>query len=43
VKRSKFEYFWNFHGAFWADELGDYSLGLKSNCKTLKSENQDLE
>jgi hypothetical protein len=35
VKRSKFEYFWTFDGAFWADELGDYSLGLKSNCETV--------
>lgn len=37
VKRSKFEYFWKFHGAFWADELGDYSLGLKSNCQTVRN------
>ena len=36
VKRSRFEYFWKFEGAFWADELGDYSLGLKSNCETIK-------
>jgi hypothetical protein len=36
VKRDKFEYFWKFHGAFWADELGDYSLGLKSNCQTVR-------
>ncbi|MFP5387051.1 MAG: tetratricopeptide repeat protein [Bacteriovoracia bacterium] len=37
VKRNRFEYFWKFHGAFWADELGDYSLGLKSNCKTVRN------
>ncbi len=38
VKRSRFEQFWKFHGAFWADELGDYSLGLKSNCEIIKKE-----
>jgi hypothetical protein len=27
------EYFYSFDGAFWADELGDYSFGLASNCK----------
>ena len=35
VKRSRFELFWKFEGAFWADELGDYSFGLESNCKTI--------
>lgn len=43
VKRSRFEYFWKFEGAFWADELGDYSLGLKSNCKTIRNETMDEE
>lgn len=43
VKRSRFEYFWKFEGAFWADELGDYSLGLKSNCKTIRNESTDEE
>jgi tetratricopeptide (TPR) repeat protein len=43
VQRSKFDYFWKFEGAFWADELGDYSLGLKSNCQTLKNENMEGE
>jgi hypothetical protein len=38
VQRSRFEYFWKFEGAFWADELGDYSLGLKSNCQTIRRE-----
>jgi tetratricopeptide (TPR) repeat protein len=38
VKRSRFEMFWTFHGAFWADELGDYSLGLKSSCQTIRKE-----
>ncbi len=38
VKRDKFEQFWKFHGEFWGDELGDYSLGLKSSCKTERIE-----
>jgi len=38
VKRSRFEMFWKFHGEFWADELGDYSLGLKSSCMTQRKE-----
>jgi tetratricopeptide (TPR) repeat protein len=41
VKRSRFEMFWTFNGAFWADELGDYSLGLKSNCQTVRKENEE--
>jgi hypothetical protein len=36
VKRSRFEYFWRFEGEFWGDELGDYSLGLKSNCEFIR-------
>lgn len=43
VKRSRFEYFWKFDGSFWADELGDYSLGLKSNCQTLRNEKVEEE
>jgi tetratricopeptide (TPR) repeat protein len=27
------EYFYSFDGAFWADELGDYSFGLASQCQ----------
>lgn len=38
VKRSRFEAFWKFHGAFWADELGDFSFGLASNCQTVRKE-----
>ena len=38
VKRSKFEQFWKFEGEFWGDELGDYSLGLKSSCQTVRIE-----
>lgn len=33
VQRDPDEMFFHFNGAFWADELGDYSFGLKSNCK----------
>lgn len=40
VNRSRFEHFWKFEGAFWADELGDYSLGLKSNCQTIRKEGE---
>ncbi len=36
VKRTIYQQFWNFEGSFWADELGDYSYGLKSNCQTVK-------
>ncbi len=36
VNRHKLEYFWSFDGPFWADELGDYSFGLKSNCQTVR-------
>lgn len=43
VKRNKFEYFWTFEGAFWADELGDYSMGLKSNCQTIRNQTTDEE
>lgn len=43
IQRSRLEYFWKFEGAFWADELGDYSLGLKSNCQTLRIELKEEE
>ncbi len=33
VKRNDKQYFWNFNGEFWADELGDYVFALKSECK----------
>lgn len=32
VYRTKDQYFWNFKGGFWADELGSYSFGLKNQC-----------
>jgi tetratricopeptide (TPR) repeat protein len=28
------QYFWDFNGEFWADELGDYVLALKPECGT---------
>jgi len=43
IKRSRFEYFWKFDGSFWADELGDYSMGLKSNCQTIRNEKVEEE
>jgi hypothetical protein len=43
LTRSRFEHFWKFQGEFWADELGDYSLGLKSNCQTLRKETEKEE
>lgn len=38
VTRSLDQHFYEFRGEFWADELGDYSFGLKSNCETVKRE-----
>lgn len=32
IKRNKKQYFWNFRGEFWADELGDYVFALPNNC-----------
>ncbi len=32
VNRKNNQYFFDFNGSFWADELGDYSFGLKSQC-----------
>lgn len=32
IKRNDKQYFWDFNGEFWADELGDYVFGLKSEC-----------
>jgi tetratricopeptide (TPR) repeat protein len=36
IKRDQEEHFYDFRGAFWADELGDYSFALKSNCEEIK-------
>lgn len=33
IKRNEKQYFWNFNGEFWADELGDYVFALKSECR----------
>ena len=38
VSHSSNEEFWRFNNSFWADELGDYSFGLESNCKVQRSE-----
>ncbi|MAX65814.1 MAG: hypothetical protein QF441_00150 [Bacteriovoracaceae bacterium] len=32
IQRNEKQYFWDFNGEFWADELGDYVFGLKSEC-----------
>lgn len=32
LKRSAKQYFWDFNGEFWADELGDYVFALQSEC-----------
>lgn len=32
IKRKEYQEFWTFNNAFWADELGDYTFGLKSLC-----------
>lgn len=33
LQRTSKQYFWNFNGEFWADELGDYVFSLKPECK----------
>jgi tetratricopeptide (TPR) repeat protein len=33
INRKDDQYFFDFNGSFWADELGDYSFGLSSQCK----------
>lgn len=38
VNRKEQQQFYTFNGEFWADELGDYSFGLKSNCETVKQQ-----
>lgn len=32
IDRKTNQYFFDFNGSFWADELGDYSFGLQSQC-----------
>lgn len=38
IERERTQYFWSFAGEFWADELGEYVFGLKSNCKEKSNE-----
>ena len=33
IDKDKFQEFWTFQNAFWADELGEYTFALESNCK----------
>lgn len=33
LQRTDKQYFWDFNGEFWADELGDYVFSLKSECR----------
>ena len=33
LKQNERQYFWDFVGEFWADELGDYVFALKTECK----------
>ena len=35
IDRNDSQQFYNFRGEFWADELGEYSFGLKSNCSVI--------
>ena len=32
LQKTQKQYFWNFNGEFWADELGDYVFALRSEC-----------
>jgi tetratricopeptide (TPR) repeat protein len=36
VRRRRDQHFYTFTGEFWADELGDYSFGLQSNCEVVQ-------
>lgn len=40
VNRKTSQYFFDFNGSFWADELGDYSFGLQSACEQKGLENK---
>lgn len=33
IPRNEKQYFWDFRGEFWADELGDYVFALRSECE----------
>ncbi len=32
IEKNDKQYFWDFNGEFWADEIGDYVFALKSEC-----------
>ncbi len=32
INRRNYQFFWNFNGEFWIDELGDYVFALESEC-----------
>lgn len=40
INRTTSQYFFDFNGSFWADELGDYSFALASACVENKSEEE---
>lgn len=40
INRSVNQYFFDFNGAFWADELGDYSFALSSACANKDNTNE---
>lgn len=40
INRKITQYFFDFNGSFWADELGDYSFGLKSQCRDNNQESK---
>ena len=40
LKLKSQQYFFDFNGSFWADELGDYSFGLNSKCIDDQKENK---
>lgn len=42
VSRTSKEHFFVFNGEFWGDELGEYSFGLKSNCKRVKKDKEAI-
>lgn len=40
INRNTNQYFFDFNGSFWADELGDYSFALSSACVNKEKENE---
>ena len=43
IKRKAQEHFFTFNGEFWADELGEYSFGLQSNCKRVDKPKEEIQ